>query len=193
MPFKRTISKTCPQCEKVFSARVASQVCCSKSCATSRRNWKGGRSITDHGYVVVHTPDRGTVLEHRLVMERIVGRRLSFDETVHHRNQIKSDNRPENLELLDRAEHTRLHMEEYPWSKHSPCCIVCGTTERKHNARGMCNRCYKDQCAPIAWSRKHACCVQCGSTQYKHAGKGLCSSCYELTRHRVYSKVHLTT
>jgi len=41
----------------------------------------------------------GYVFEHIVVMEDITGRRLVPDETVHHRNGMKSDNRPVNLEL----------------------------------------------------------------------------------------------
>ena len=53
------------------------------------------------------------VLQHRLVMERRLGRYLSGQETVHHLNEKKADNRDENLGLFaTRADHIRHHKRE---------------------------------------------------------------------------------
>lgn len=70
------------------------------------RAYKNGRTTDKSGYVLVLAPDHpqanhaGYVREHRLVMERVLGRLLLPTEVVHHKNDIRSDNRPENLELF---------------------------------------------------------------------------------------------
>lgn len=58
----------------------------------------GERVLTSGGYVQVRVDGR-LLPEHRMTMETILGRTLVPGETVHHRNGIRNDNRPENLEL----------------------------------------------------------------------------------------------
>jgi hypothetical protein len=55
-------------------------------------------AFNNNGYIVLKS--RGTqILEHRKVMQDVLGRALLPEETVHHLNGIRTDNRPENLEL----------------------------------------------------------------------------------------------
>ena len=73
--------------------------------------WKGGKIIDSHGYRMLKRPNHpntkqsGYVYEHRLVMEKHLGRYLKDNEFVHHKNQIKTDNRIENLQLMFRKIH----------------------------------------------------------------------------------------
>lgn len=79
--------------------------CVQKLLGPENPHWKGGRRANRRGYVKIYRPENpnadsmGGVLEHRVVMEGIIGRFLFPDETVHHKNGIRSDNRLENLEL----------------------------------------------------------------------------------------------
>lgn len=58
----------------------------------------GGTRATTAGYRELKTTS-GWSLQHRVVMESAIGRALHPDETVHHINGVKDDNRLENLEL----------------------------------------------------------------------------------------------
>ena len=60
------------------------------------------------GYHKIKLPG-GWMLLHRWLGEKIIGRPLREDEVVHHKNEDKGDNRKENLQVMTRGEHTRLH------------------------------------------------------------------------------------
>ena len=68
-------------------------------------SWRGGRTIGSRGYPLLHKAGHpnankaGYVLEHVYVMSQIIGRPLIKGETVHHKNGVKLDSSPENLEL----------------------------------------------------------------------------------------------
>ncbi len=72
-------------------------------------NWKGFHIFK--GYILIknknhpHARSDGYVLEHRIVMEKEIGRYLKPTEIVHHINGNKSDNRIKNLVIVNIHEH----------------------------------------------------------------------------------------
>lgn len=129
------------------------------------------------GYVNIYFPKHpfarnGNVLEHRIVMEKMIGRYLRKGEEVHHKNKIKSDNSESNLILISKSHHLSIHKKGNTnrIGKHKDMsnrrCFECGsnktrvekpTVKTKHktpcyhwykidinnNVEWLCDICYK--------------------------------------------------
>lgn len=128
-----TTTNKCEICGKVYKVQnraVKRRKTCSIGCRSKylsqrfhgekNHMWKGGIIVFKDGYRYVKSYDHpyknsgGYVAEHRLLMEKKLGRYLTKNEQVHHRNGIKGDNRIDNLEIVI----DKLH-------KGNVCCPYC--------------------------------------------------------------------
>ena len=143
--------KVCIHCSIEFltvnrGTKYCSNTCVSIACDTGKamrekdqrgdknHAWKGGRIVEGGGYVLVKSREHpnannnGYVLEHRLVMEKKLGRYLLPHENVHHKDGVRDNNSPDNLELWVTKQPKGQRAAEH---KHCPTC-TCGT----HNKDG---------------------------------------------------------
>lgn len=121
-----TQTRPCETCGADVTRYVSSgqkRFYCSRECRWE--NHKHARQKRQDGYVLVYVGHdypgaikSGHIFEHRKVMQEILGRPLLPDENVHHRNGIKDDNRPENLELWSRSQpHGQRVEDKIRWAR----------------------------------------------------------------------------
>lgn len=135
-PLRRAKGKhieiSCAGCNQACLVWRASQKYCSKECADKAKIKYHGipdcfenshRKIDKNiGYVRLYCPmhkeanSRGYVYEHRIVAELLLGRPLEVNEIVHHRNGKRWDNRRENLQVMDRLEHSKIVNKPYEYT-----------------------------------------------------------------------------
>lgn len=120
--------RTCESCGKkeTLVAAIRSTKC--RSCAShKKRPWRKVPLDKRKGrYLYTLDADGVWNYEHRVIMEKVLGRKLRTDEHVHHINGNRFDNRIENLEVLSCQEH---HKE------HSPSEVMKERSKLGHKAR----------------------------------------------------------
>lgn len=109
----REHNRICKQCRKVFIVKIKATKSTAMYCPECRTkifsevNQKKtstgtylshDRRLMPTGYIMKKV-GKEWLAEHRVIMEQILGRPLKKGESVHHKNGIRHDNSPENLEL----------------------------------------------------------------------------------------------
>jgi len=89
-------------------------------------NWRGGRRIRPDGYIYVYVGyghhlanERGYAMEHRVVAEQMLDRKLEPDEIAHHIDGDRQNNEPANLCVMRFGEHMSLHTKQRVWTAES--------------------------------------------------------------------------
>lgn len=104
-------------------------------------NWNGGIRKTQTGYIQILMPDHpradtaGYVMQHILVFEEHTGISVPTNCAIHHLNGNKSDNRIENLCLMDKIAHTVFHHTGAKRSKETKEKISAKAKERLSDKR----------------------------------------------------------
>lgn len=112
--------------------------------------WNGGRYLTTAGYAYIWMPThprankQGYIFEHIVVAEKKIGRLLLPGELIHHENEIRSDNRPENLHVWTKQQHQQHHMglNGKPSQRKKRHCVDCGVlVKTRHLVSTRCFPC----------------------------------------------------
>ena len=123
------------------------------------------------GYRVLYSEDWSKCeYEHRYVMEQYLGRKLSRNEVVHHKDRNRMNNDISNLEVMSVSEHTRLHaIENGLKPRFDNYCVDCGKSIYYEATR--CPRCAQVNSRKVARPPYEQLMSEIESTSYLAVGK----------------------
>lgn len=119
-----TIPRPCEICGTLFTGRDRpwrKATFCSKKCSflfKADKEWQINAGKKAGALNIIRLRGKGKVgyikeygrHQHRIVMEKKIGRKLLTSEIVHHIDHNKHNNHPDNLQLVTRAEHAKIHL-----------------------------------------------------------------------------------
>jgi len=166
------LSLICKICGENFFARNyrKDSKYCSNKCRFiglkgNKINFKG-IPVLKCGYWWIYIPDHyrakqgGYVKLADLIIEKKIKRKLKSHEIVHHIDECKTNDHPNNLQITNKKEHDQHHRAKFikggvpyrfkplngKWAKKWDACKICKKTESRHEGRGFCRRCHHCKC-----------------------------------------------
>lgn len=141
---------TCLKCGKTIQHSESRRKYCSRDCLNEARReetltYRPFKKPNKQGYMEGRIGNR-KVLEHRYVMELLLGRPLRPDEVVHHKDGNPANNSPSNLALTSRPEHRQFHHKRFRNETHKEC-TRCGEIKPRSEFH-QCNRSGTDPHCP---------------------------------------------
>nr|DAV53029.1 MAG TPA: HNH endonuclease [Caudoviricetes sp.] len=114
---RKLADKNCDACSKQYRPRTSTSRFCSRPCQWSKNGGQNRKKeswwINPRGYIEgrvwIDEQTQVYVKQHRWIMQKHLDRDLLPTEDVHHLNEIKTDNRIENLQIIDHGQHATLH------------------------------------------------------------------------------------
>lgn len=112
---KKHTNEVCRIISETHKGKVVSDGTKKKLSDANFRGGIGHKKKRSDGYIYVYMPEHpkstkdGYIMEHDLIIECSIGRWLTKDEVVHHKNEQRDDNRLKNLELMTASDHMSYH------------------------------------------------------------------------------------
>lgn len=129
------------------------------------------------GYVQFHPTKGVKMFAHRVMMEKHLKRNLRKEEFIHHINGIRNDNRIENLLVVSRTEHIKIHQPRH-------YCINHPNRQVQDIKSGLCGGCYSVQYAKDIRFGKRAIPTFAWCHQNRRAiSAGMCTRCYQFWKY----------